>query len=100
MTDFTALSTKNVDRTQFGTYVRHSTRMTGDDSTPIILFIPIGTPDLKEAIDRTIESVPGGVALGNGVVYTRTWWIPFIFGMSSYRVEGDVLVDPGLTPPR
>ena len=49
---------------------------------------------MKEATDRAIESVPGAVALVDGVVYARGWW--FIFGESTYIVEGLPLIDPSL----
>ena len=96
LTDFTVLSTKNVDLSKIGSYTRHPTRVTGEDKKHIIIFIPTGIPNAKEAIDRAIESVDGGVALVDGVVESHSWWIPYIYGQTKYVAEGTVLVDPAL----
>ena len=63
----------------------------------IIIFVPTGTPSLKEAIDKAIEKVPGGVALVDGVVYHKWFYIPYIYGEFKYTIEGTILIDPSLT---
>jgi hypothetical protein len=95
--DFTTISTKNVDWSKAPTFYRASARVEGKDTAHIIVFIPTGIPNMKEAIDRAIESKPGGVALVDGVVYSKFWYIPYIYGRSSYVVEGTSLIDPALT---
>lgn len=97
LVDFTAISTKNVDWSKAETFSRSSSRVKGIDKIHIIIFIPTGVPNMKEAIDQAIESKPGGVALVDGVVYQKFWWIPYIYGQSSYVVEGTPLIDPALT---
>lgn len=97
MVDFTTISTKNVDWSKAETFTRSPTRVEGRDTAHIIIFIPTGVPNMKEAIDRAIESKPGGVALVDGVVYSKFWWIPYIYGQTSYVVEGTPLIDPALT---
>jgi hypothetical protein len=93
--DYTLLSTKNVDLSKAGTFKRGANRVTGEDSQIIIIFIPTsGTPHLKTAVDKAIESVPGAVALVDGVVSHRGWW--FIVGESAIMVEGTPLIDPSL----
>jgi hypothetical protein len=52
---------------------------------------------MKEAIDQAIESKPGAVALVDGVVYQKIWYIPYIYGQSGFTVEGTPLIDPALT---
>jgi hypothetical protein len=94
LVDFTAISTKNVDWSRAPTYQRKRGRVEGKDTVHILVFIPTGLPNMKEAIDRAIESVPGGVALVDGVVYSKGFWL--LYGQSSYVVEGSVLVDPAL----
>lgn len=94
VTDFTVLSSKNLDFTQMGQCKRGSARITGKDTAYIIIFIPTGVPNMKTALDRAIESVPGAVALVDGVVYADNWW--FIVGANSYIVEGTPLIDPNL----
>ena len=96
LVDFTAISTKNVDWSNAAVYQRRAARVEGKDTAHIIVFIPTGVPNMKEAIDRAIESVPGGVALVDGVVSSKFFYIPYVYGQSSYVVEGSVLVDPGL----
>jgi hypothetical protein len=63
LVDFTIISTKNIDLSHAATFQRAQTRVEGRDVVHIILFIPTGIVNLKEAIDRAIGSVPGAVAL-------------------------------------
>ena len=62
-----------------------------------IIFIPTGTVNIKEALDKAIESTPGCVALLDGVIYSKFWWIPYIYGQQSATIEGTPLIDPSLT---
>jgi len=96
LVDFTMISTKNVDLTKGASFVRGPSRVEGSDKVHIIIIIPTGTPNMKEAIDRAIESVPGAIALMDGVVSQRAWTIPLIYGQSMFIVEGTPLVDPAL----
>jgi hypothetical protein len=91
LTDFTVISTKNVDFTQLSRARRGATRVRGDDVAHIIIIFPTKIPNLKEAIDRTIESSPGAVGLVDGVVYQRVFYIPYIYGQTAYVVEGTPL---------
>lgn len=98
VTDFTIISTKNVDISALATAKRAGNRITGEDLVHVIIFIPTGVPNLKEAIDRTIESTPGAVALVDGVVYFRSWMIPLLYGQSAYIVEGTPLLMGSRSP--
>ena len=71
--DFTIISSKNVDMSRGAEFKRESTRVVGEDSASIIIFIPTGTPNAKEALDRAIESVPGAVALLDGVISQKLY---------------------------
>ena len=95
LVDFTIISTKNVDLTKGASFERGKTRIEGEDGAYIIIFIPTGIPNMKEAIDEAIESVPGCVALLDGVLYSKAWY--FIIGETKYVVEGTPLIDPSLT---
>ncbi|MFZ2603484.1 MAG: hypothetical protein WAX79_05750, partial [Candidatus Omnitrophota bacterium] len=55
-----------------------------------------GVPNIKTAIDKAIESVPGAVALLDGVVSQKSFYI-LLFGGYGYIVEGTPLIDPTLT---
>lgn len=91
ITDFTVISTKNVDLSS-PSLKRSANRIEGVDTAYIVLFIPTGVPNLKEAIDRAIEKVPGCVALTDGVVYGKSWSV-FVAGANSFVVEGSPLID-------
>lgn len=94
LVDFTLISTKNVDLARGADFKRGQSRIEGEDSVAIIIFIPTGVPNIKEAIDRAIESIPGAIALVDGVITYKYWW--FIFGQTAYVVEGTPLIDPKL----
>lgn len=96
LVDFTIISTKNIDLARGADFKRAQTRTEGEDKVAIIIIIPTGTPNIKEAVDRAIEKVPGAIALLDGVVSAKAWYIPYIFGESSYVVEGTPLIDPKL----
>jgi len=93
--DFTVLSSKNLDVAKMSQLERAGARQTGKDTTYVIIFIPIGLPDLKGAIDRALEKVPGAVALADGVVRAKSMWF-VLFGFNSIIVEGTPLIDPTL----
>jgi len=94
--DFTLISTKNIDLTRGASFKRAQSRATGEDSVAIIIFIPTGVPNMKTAIDKAIESVPGAVALLDGVLSYKAFYI-LLFGQYGYIVEGTPLIDPALT---
>lgn len=96
VTDFTIISTKNFDLNRASEFQRADFRSEGVDTKHIIVFIPTGIPNAKEAIDRAIEQVPGGVALLDGVLSASNFYIPFLYGQTSYIVRGTVLIDPAL----
>lgn len=97
LVDFTIISTKNLDLSKAATFQRGGARITGEDVAHIIIIFPTGTPNMKEAIDNALEKVNGAVALVDGVLYSKSFYIPWIYGQSSYIVEGTPLIDPSLT---
>lgn len=92
--DFTIVSTKNLDVSQLSTYKRSIERTEGEDMRQIIIFIPTGQPNAETAIDKAIESVPGAVALLDGVLIYKWFYIPYIYGESKYVIEGTPLINP------
>lgn len=94
--DFTVVSSKNVDLSKGADFKRGTTRVKGVDMRHIIVFVPTGQPSAKEAMDNAIESVPGAVALADGVINANWWWIPYIYGQSKFEVEGTPLIDPNI----
>jgi hypothetical protein len=51
--------------------------------------------NVKEAVDKAIEGVPGCVALADGVIYSKWWSIGFI-GQTGFLVEGTPVIDKSL----
>ncbi len=95
LVDFTLISTKSLDWSQASKFKRGTGRVTGEDPIYIIIFIPTGArSDMKEAIDRAIESVPGAVGLVDGVISLNSFYIPFIYGRTAFIAEGIPLIDP------
>ncbi len=94
--DFTLISSKNVELSKFPDFERGQSRVEGKDTKPIIVVFPTGRPDGKEAIDKAIESTPGAVALVDGVLTYKYFYIPYIYGEYTYVVEGTPLIDPSL----
>ncbi len=94
LTDFTIISTRNVPLGNEAAYLQKANeRVKGVDKAHTILFIPLGEPNLKEAIDKAIEKYPGAVGLLDGVVKTKGW-TSILYGQSSYVVEGTPLYQP------
>ncbi len=87
--DFTVASTKNMDIKRTLHRVDESERLTGIDKKHIILFIPTGQPNMKEAMDNAIEKRTGAVGLSNVTVKHSLWWIPYIYGQSYFEIEGN-----------
>ena len=92
--DFTIISTKNISLTKGESFVRGENRVKGTDVVHWIIFFSTGEINIKEAVDKAIESTPRCVALLDGVIYTKFWWIPFIYGQEAVIVEGLPLIDP------
>ena len=93
--DFTVISSKNIDLSKAATFERGKSRVEGVDKAYIIIFIPTGIPNMKEAIDRALEKVPGAVALVDGVVSSKFAYF-VVAAMTAYVVEGTPLIDPSL----
>ena len=91
LTDFTVISTKNVPLGIESTQIKKAdTRVKGVDKSHVVLFLPIGSPNMKEAIDKAIHQYPGCVGLADGVVKS-SFWDAILYGQSSYIVEGTPL---------
>jgi len=73
--------------------VDDSVRHTGRDTKHIIVFIPTGIPNMKEAMDEAIEKTPGAVGLSNVTVKQGWWYIPYIYGQQYFEVEGNPVLE-------
>lgn len=95
VTDFTVISTKNVDLSRGAEFTRGAQRVEGNDTSYSILLFSMGIPDTKEAIDRAIEGTAGAVALVDGVVEREAANF-LLFGYTTIRIKGTPLLDPKL----
>ncbi len=91
--DFTVISSKNIEWSRANEYRRGTSRVSGEDTKQVIIIIPTGVPNAKQALDRAIESIPGAVALVDGVLTHKFSYLPYIYGQRSYIVEGTPLID-------
>jgi hypothetical protein len=91
--DFTLISTKNVDIG--GKYKQIEGRFSGDDSRGVFLGIPLGTPNLKTAVDNCIQSGKGDLI--TNAVLDGSYWSVIIWGEQKYTVTGDVWVKASMS---
>lgn len=84
--DFTVISSKQTEMRV--KEVGRGDRMTGQHGVYWFIFVPMGKPNLKEAVDRAIEQGGRGYdALIDGVIYYKSIWY-VLTGYSGYKVEG------------
>lgn len=67
---------------------------TGSDSRPDVLTIPIGRPDLKQAVDNCIEAGKGELLTDAVVDFVQ--WTAIVYGQRTYTVTGDVWGKPDM----
>ena len=87
LADLTVVSTKNVE---IGAKYKKLRKYEGVDKNVLILFIPIGFPNMEEAVDKCIEKGKG-VLLTDAVVKRTIWWA-ILYGEDYFTVTGDVWV--------
>lgn len=95
---YTVVSNKKVLPSRLASCLITRGRETAEDSYSIIVIIPTrgGEHGPLVAVEKLIDSVPGGVAAVECEV-RRTWFhFPFIYGYYGFTAEGKVLVDPVL----
>lgn len=88
---FTVASTKLVRLDQFELDKANKTKnVQGEDTAHIIIFVPTGSPNLKTAMDRALEKGNGDV-MTDVVIESSFFYIPYIYGQTSWKVNGDVI---------
>lgn len=89
--DFTVISNKMVRLSDFNLGEAETNKdITGEDIQHIIIFIPTsGPPTLEGAMDDALRKGNGDV-MTDAVVEWWTWYIPYIYGQTGWRVRGDV----------
>ncbi|WP_418262288.1 hypothetical protein [Flavobacterium faecale] len=97
--NFTLISTKNIELSKLSSLEKSSERVKGQDKMSLIVFFPTKRIKIDQAVSNTIEAVPGCVALIDGTVHSKFWWIPYIYGESKFVVEATPLIDPTTVKP-
>jgi len=92
--NFTLVSTKSIELDELSSLKKSPKKVTGEDKASLIIIIPTATIKIDQAITNTINAVPGCVALMDGVVYSKFWWIPYIYGEQKFVIEATPLIDP------
>lgn len=87
--DFTIASTKNIDIENGNFEIQDNVRVQGIHEESIIILFPTGQISLDEAIDNAIEKTPNAIGLSDVTIKHNFWYIPYIYGKSSYEVEGN-----------
>ena len=91
--NFTLVSTKSFELEKLSTLKKSTEKVVGEDKASLIIFIPTRTIKIDQAITNTIDAIPGCIALMDGVVYSKFWWIPYIYGEDKFVIEATPLID-------
>ena len=90
--DFTVLTTKTVDLSNFSIHtLSHSQRVKGESVGYMILWFPNNNPNLKDAIDVTLEN-NNAYMLTDATIQYDVFFLPYIYGQDKYVVEGQPLL--------
>lgn len=92
--NFTIVSTKSIDLEKLSSFKKSAEKVTGEDKTSIIIIIPTKSVKIDQAITNTIDAIPGCVALMDGTVYSKLWFIPYIYGEHKIVIEATPIIDP------
>jgi len=93
--DLTLVSTKNIDLSKASLDIRKGRRVKGEDCTIALLgFIPLGIPNLEEAIDDALEKGKGNIMVDQVSYRSGVYFV--IASRSCIKVEGTVLRETDL----
>lgn len=89
---FTVMSNKIVNVKDFELDKTDITKkVKGSDTSHIIVFFPTkSNPNISGALKDAFDQADGDV-MTDVNVYTKFWYIPYIYGQSSWNVDGDVV---------
>lgn len=86
--DFSIISTKRIDLSSGEKFVKMNRKVSAVDSGKIIIIFPTNYPSFQKAVDNAIAQAPGAVAIVDGTIHERFWWIPYIYGKHEIKVVG------------
>jgi len=86
--DFTVITTKNIDLTNFSTHSNLEREpVSGIDEKHIICIFPTGIPNIEEAIDKALAKGKGYI-LVDASISEEWFYFPYIYGYMKYEVKG------------
>lgn len=89
--DFTVLSNRLIDTSNFNINTSSGQKVVGEDINHIIILIPTGGPPTMEgALDDAFDK-SGGDVLTDAVIKSWGFYIPYIYGQAGWRVEGTAI---------
>jgi len=92
MGDLSIVANQNIDMDHLERYEAKGARAEGTDTTHLVLFFPIGSASVEEALDDAVASVPGAVGLTDATLRYSWWWL-FYYGQTNLTIEGTPLID-------
>ena len=95
--NFTIVSTKNIELEKLSSLKKSTEKAKGEDKSSIILFVSTKRIKIDRAISNTIDEIPGCIALLDGSVYSKFWWIPYIYGEQKIVIEATPLIDSSVS---
>ena len=95
--NFTIISTKSIELKKFSSLQKSSEKTAGEDKSFIIIVFPTRFTRIDQAVTNTIDAIPGCVALMDGTVYSKFWWIPYIYGEHKVVIEATPIIDPSFS---
>ena len=97
--DLTLVSTKNIDLMNTQLDSRQGRRQKGEDCKIVLLgIIPLGLPNLEEAVDKALEAGGGNIMVDQVTEFKETWFV--VATQACMVVEGTVLNIPEVSPNR
>ena len=60
----------------------------GESKKFVFLFVPFGTPTIKEALDDALTKADGDLMI-DASLYTSNWW--FLIGQTGFELRGTVV---------
>lgn len=93
LTDFSLLTTKDVEPVRMAELQRGDTKAQGEDTLHIILFLPTKSElPMTEAVNKAIGSVPGCVALADGTITLENGYLLLLAVYVAYQEDyGDTI---------
>ena len=90
--DFTAYSTKNIDIAKSLHRIDTTQRVSGRDTRWLVVCVPLGMPNIKDAADIAIAKVPNCVGLSDVAIYDGGWW-GILTGQTWFEIEGNPIFE-------